>query len=122
MQHLDLLIEVTFGVTVAELEGLPRGFAVHRQQVIWHDRWGGRTQGQVGISLLQPAATLRGRRALTLSLGLGRCQEATEAAGVLTQLHCVDGEAAGLRGDVQHRGWPRALGRGLVQGRVLHLH
>ena len=41
---------------------------------------------------------------------------------MLTQLHCVDGEAAGLRGDVQHRGGPRPLSRGLVQGRVLHLH
>lgn len=28
--EINLLIKVTFGVTVAELEGLPRGFAVHR--------------------------------------------------------------------------------------------
>lgn len=41
---------------------------------------------------------------------------------MLTQLHGVDSEAAGLRGDVQHGGGPRTLRRGLVQGRVLHLH
>lgn len=28
--EINLLIKVTFGVTVAELEGLPRGFAVRR--------------------------------------------------------------------------------------------
>lgn len=103
---------------MAEEEGLSRRFAVNGQQVVWHDRWGGRTQGQVCLRLLQLAAPLGGCQALTLS----RRQEATEAAGVLTQLHGVDGEATGLRGDVQHGGGSWTLGRGLMQGRVLHLH
>lgn len=40
---------------------------------------------------------------------------------MLAQLYCVDGETAGLRRDVKHSGWPGPLGRGLVQGRILHL-
>lgn len=79
---------------MAKLEGLAGAFAVNRQQIIWHRRRGWRTERQAGISLVQPAATLRGCRALTLRLGC--CQESTEAAGMLAQLHRVNGEAAGF--------------------------
>lgn len=57
-----------------------------------------------------------------MTLGLGGRQEPPQTVGMLAQLHGVDGQAAGLRGDVQHGGGSRALGRGLVQRRVLHLH
>lgn len=93
---------------MAKLERLLGGLAVNRQKVVRHGRWGGGTQWEVGISLLQLDATLGGRRSLALSLALGRSQQSTQAAGVLAQLHSVDGEAARLRGDVQHGGgtWP----------------
>lgn len=53
--------------------------------------------------------TLRGHRAVTLSLGLRCCQEPPETVCMLAQLHRVDGQTAGLRGDVQHRGGSWAL-------------
>lgn len=55
-----LLIKVTFGVTVAELEGLPGAFAVHRKQIIRQDRRRWRMQREAEVALFHPAATLRG--------------------------------------------------------------
>lgn len=34
-RQMDLLVKVTFRVTVTELEGLPGAFAVRREQIVW---------------------------------------------------------------------------------------
>lgn len=65
-------------------------------------------QREADIAIFQPAATLGGDRAATLSLGY--CQEPPETVCVLAQLHSVNSQAAGLRGDVQHCGGSWALG------------
>lgn len=108
----NLLVKVALRITVAKLKGLTGGFAICRQQIIWHCRWGWRAERQIGVGLLESVAALGWGGALTLSLGCR--QKSTEAADVLAQLHGVDGEAARLRGDIQHGCGPRALGRGLV--------
>lgn len=91
------------------------GFAVQRKQVIG-ERWGGRARGQrLGVFGLDALCLL-----LVLSLGHG--DEATEPPVVLDELDGVDGEAAGLGGDVQHGGGPGLVGGGLVQRWVLDFH
>lgn len=93
---MNLLVKVTFGVTVAELEGLPGAFAVRRQQIIRQNRRHWRMQGKVDITIFQPAATFGGHRAVALSLGLRCCQEPPQTVGMLAQLHSVDSQTAGL--------------------------
>lgn len=83
------------------------GFAIQRKQVIG-ERWGGRTRWQRFILFGFDALCLL----LVLSLSGG--DEAAQAPVVLDELDGVNGEAAGLGGDVQHGG-----GTGLVRGRLV---
>lgn len=91
------------------------GFAIQRKQVI-RERWGGRTRRQGFILFGFYALCLL----LVLSLSCG--DEAAQAPVVLDELDGVNGEAAGLGGDVQHGGGTGFVCRRLVQGRILDLH
>lgn len=108
-------VKITLWVTVPQLKRHFGGFAVQRKQVIG-ERWGGRARGQrlvvFGFDALR----------LLLVLSLGHGDEAAQPPVVLDELDGVDGEAAGLGGDVQHGGGPGLVGGRLVQRRVLDFH
>lgn len=91
------------------------GFAIQRKQVI-RERWGGRTRWQRLILFGFYALCL------LLVLSLSRGDEAAQPPVVLDELDGVDGEAAGLGGDVQHGGGPGLVRGRLVQRRILHFH
>lgn len=59
---------------------------------------------------------------LLLVLSLGRGDEAAQPPVVLDELDGVNGEAAGLGGDVQHGGRTGFVRRRLVQWRILDFH
>lgn len=98
-----------------QLKGHFGGLAIQRKQVV-RESWRGRARWQ-GFRVLGFDAFC-----LLLVLGLRRGDEAAQAPVVLDELNGVDGEAAGLRGDVQHGGGARFVGRGLMQWGVLDFH
>lgn len=108
-------VEITLRVTVPQLKWHFGGFAIQRKQVIRERRRGWtRWQRFVVFSLY----TLR----LLLVLSLSHGDEAAQPPVVLDELDGVNGEAAGLRGDVQHGGGTGFVRRGLVQWRILDFH
>lgn len=92
-----------------------RGFAIQRKQVI-RERWGGRARRQRFVLFGFYALCL------LLVLSLSRGDEAAQPAVVLDELDGVNGQAAGLGGDVQHGGRTGFVGRRLVQRRILDFH
>lgn len=90
-------------------------FAIQRKQVI-RERWRGRTRWQRFILFGFYALCL------LLVLSLGRGDEAAQPPVVLDELDGVNGEAAGLGGDVQHGGRTGFVRRRLVQWRILDFH
>lgn len=96
-------VEIALWVTVPQLEWHFGGLAVQRKQVIG-ERRGGWTRRQWFVVFRLDALCL------LLVLCLGHGNEAAQPPVVLDELDGVDGEAAGLGGDVQHGGGPWFVG------------
>lgn len=108
-------VEITLWVTVPQLKWHFGGFAIQRKQVI-RERRRGRTRWQRFIVFSFYALCLL----LVLSLGHG--YKAAQASVVLDELNGVNGEAAGLGGDVQHGGGPGLVCGWLMQRWILDFH